>query len=205
MRPPDEVAGPYAPEVDRPVGKPQLAPLADAVDAAALLPLLRAAPVGGVEHHPVARLARHVQLDDHRLGQHLLNRPQPHPAMPRRPPLHHRLMVRPGEEERAEPPRIGLFEQRFLPGDVCPVHRHPVRPRRQRHVGRVFVPAFDLQRAYPGGDHLRHLFERVQVARRKQIPRLAERRNAPVHYQFIRQTAGLRALSPVGAAPAPRL
>ncbi len=52
-------------------------------------------------------------------------------------------------------------------------------------------------------DDLGNLLQRVEIARREQIARVAQRLRLAIHHQFVRQPAGLGALAAVGAASAP--
>jgi hypothetical protein len=177
---PEQVAGPDAAEVDRAVAemKFQLAPALrrHLVDAPALLLLLRAAPVRRVEDHAVARLERRsvaarLRRDDDAGGRHLRHLAHEHAAVAGRPPAHHRLVVRAGDEIRAQPAREDLLQPQFLlagdaqrqPGTRF-VHGLAIGGGGQRHVVSVLVAPLDLERRHPQLHDLRHLVERVEVA-----------------------------------------
>ena len=139
-------------------------------------------------------------------------RPIEHAAMARGTPLHHRLMVGAGDEPRAQPTRIDLLQLQFrlgrdAQGQTGPrfIHGLAIGGGGQRDIIGVLVAALDLERGDADLHDLGHLVQRVEVARREQVARVAQRLQAVVHDQLVGQAAGLRALAAVGAAPAPRL
>ena len=216
VRAPDQIAAADAIAMDRAVAEAQFAAL-DLKDAPAFFRLLGTAPVGRIEHHAVARLERRHAvrlggLDQNPAVGNLQHAPHQHAAMARGAPFHHRLMIRPGEEERAEAARIhllqpqfgGAIELQFPPGPGL-VHRLAIGGGSQRHVIGVLVAAFDFQRGDADVDDLRHLLQRVEIARGKQVARVAQRPQLAIHHHLVRQAAGLRALPAIGAAPAPGL
>ena len=78
----------------------------------------RAAPIGGVEDHAVARLERRDgvgrrRFDGDRRAGHLRHPAHQHAAMPRGAPVDHRLVIRAGEEVGPEAARVDLFELQF--------------------------------------------------------------------------------------------
>ncbi len=117
MGAPHEVPGADSAGIDHPVAEAQFV-AGDFENAPAFFRFLRTAPGGGVEDHAVAGLERRDPVglrgldDDAPVGdpEHLR---QKHAAMARRASANHRLVVRAGQEERAEAARVDLFELEF--------------------------------------------------------------------------------------------
>ena len=85
------------------------------------------------------------------------------------------------------------------------VHRLAIGSGSERHVIGVLVAALDLERGDADFADLRDVAERVEIAGREQVARVAEGLDFAVHDHLVGQPAGLRALAAVGAAPAPGL
>jgi hypothetical protein len=118
VRAPNQIAAAYAIAMDHAIAEAQL-PVFDLKNSPAFFRLLGTAPVGRIEYHAVTRLERRHTVCFGRLDQnaavgHLHHAPHQHAAMPRGTALHHRLMIRPGEEERAEAARIHLLEPQLF-------------------------------------------------------------------------------------------
>ena len=221
VRAPQQVAGADARKVDRAVAKGKLqravALRRDVIDAAALLRLLRAAPVRGVEDDAVARLERRIggirlRHEPDAIRQHARHPAHQHAAVARRAAAHDRLVVGAGNEVRAKPARVDLLQLHFLArrdAERQPrprlVHRLAVGRRGQRHVVGILVAPLDLERVHADAHDLRHLLQRVEVAGREEVARIAQRLALVVDDQVVGQPARLRALAAVGTAPAPRL
>ena len=222
LRAPHQIPRPDPPEPHRPVPEPQFrippAPRdRHLINPAALFRLPRTPPVRRVEHYPIARSQRQHRM---RLGRshrdrieiHADHPPHQHAPMPRRPPVHHGLMIRPRREMRPQPARVHLLQPQFVfPPDLrrLPrpglIHRLPVGTGGERHVIGILITPLDLQRAHPGPDYLRNLPQCIQIPRRQKVPRIRQRLPLAIHHQVIRKPAGLRALPPVRTPPAPRL
>ncbi len=130
--------------------------------------------------------------------------------MPRSAPFDHRLVIRACQKKRPQAARIHLLQLQFFlrrdaerasgPGFI---DSFTICPRGERDVIGVLVAAFNLERGDAGRDDLRNLAQRVEIAGRQQIARVLQRLDAPVHQQFVRQAAGLRALPAIGASASP--
>ena len=108
--------------------------------------------------------------------------------IPRRPPAHHCLMVGSVQKKRSEAAGIDLLQpllilRRDAQRAAGPrlVHCFSIRRGRERHVVRVLVAALDLQRRDADIHDFRHLMQRVQIARRKQVARIAQRPQVAIH------------------------
>ena len=217
---PQQVAASDAGRVDGPIGEAQLhgaraAPHVE--DASALFGFFGAAPGGGIEHHPIARLQRHQRFGfagrhRDRAGFDARHAAHQYAAMARSAPTHYGLVVRAVDETRPQAARIDLFELEFsgaveARGKAGPrlVHGLTIGACGQRHIIGVLVAAFDLERGEADAHDLRDLAQRIEIARREQVARIAERSSPAIHDQLVGQAAGLRALAAVGAAPAPGL
>ena len=123
VRSPHQVTRADAPKPNRAISKLEfqlpIRPGQDLVNAAAFFGLLRAAPIGGVEHHAIAGLERGhtpvvVCFDHHTIPLHARHPSHPQASVTRRPPVDDRLMVRPPQEIRTQAARVHLLQLQLL-------------------------------------------------------------------------------------------
>ena len=131
--------------------------------------------------------------------------------MPRRAALHHRLVIGAGQKIRRRgranrPAPVAAPSAARSRDGRRPRLRPPPGGRRAWSAPRNRRPCSGLRSSAPTMpiSTISGIWpQRVQIARRKQVAGVAERRRAAIHQQLVRQAAGLRALAAVGAAPAP--
>ena len=123
--------------------------------------------------------------------------------MARRTALDNSLVIGAGEEVRAEASRVNLLQLGFFGGGDA--RRQPsaglvdcfaVGARGERNVVGFFVAAFDFEAGDADADELWDLVERVKIAGRKEVTRVAEGSLLAVDQHFVGQATGLRATGP---------
>ena len=190
-RTPQQISRPDAGEIHRSVAEAQLQlPTRRALHLkhpAALFRLLRAPPIGAIEHHAVTRFERRQTMhggggDQNGIGHHARHAAHQQSPMAGRPASHHRLMIGAGNKECTEPAGKNLlepqlFNRRYRKRSPRPgiIHRLAISLRRERHVAGILIASFDLERGNPNAHQFRHLMQREKIPGRQQIPRVSER------------------------------
>mmetsp|Transcript_51493 Transcript_51493/g.164675 ORF Transcript_51493/g.164675 Transcript_51493/m.164675 type:complete len:374 (-) Transcript_51493:1070-2191(-) len=197
-------------------------------DGAALLVLLGQP---AIEYHPVPALEGGRHVHDHpALARHAHHLAHERAPVPGRPPPHELLVLHsvheahreaavlrvlpPRENELqlpsllwAEKPRPAPYTRRLLPGELLPrgVHGAPVDLGGERDVLGALEAPLDLEAAHARTHQLGHPFHRHEILRAQEVLDVPEVPQRAVHQEAVRHAARLRALPPVGAAPAPGL